>query len=303
VRIGCAALVLLVVAAITATIAIPVVRGRQRRQASQTLDQSGAEVAYAYQIAGTPPRSGWSVYAEEFLGMDVEPAIYIGSPDGGWTDREIALLHYFPEVGGVNLGPSELSGTLLEKLRQQKNLATLALSERPATRQTLANLKYFPTLTSLSLSADLDDEAWQALAGLSQLKTLDLVNCSASVAAPACFRSAECRIEQVSLLGDLPDNTPLLHELRSWPSLKDLRVLRVTLDDAVVQTINSLPELELLELYRSRVPAGFSPAALTGKKLQNLSLISSEIQREAHARCTAWKGQPKIDLSDSTAVD
>ena len=293
---------LLVALAITATIAIPVISGRQRRQASRKLEQSGAAVAYAYQVVGAPPRSGWSVFAEESLGMDVEPVTYIDSPNGGWTDREIALLRYFPEVDGVNLGPSELSGPLLEKLRQLKNLETLALGELLATRQTLANLKYFPELEHLWLSAELDEHAWRSIAGLAELKSLELVKCRAAAPAPSWFRSAECRIEQVSLMGNL-NNTPLLNELRGWPSLKSLRMYSVTLDDAAVQTINSLPELELLELYRSQVPAGFSPAALTGKKLQNVGLISCEVQREANARCTSWKGPPKIDLSYSTVVD
>jgi hypothetical protein len=302
VRIGCAALVLLVVVAITVTIAIPVIRGRQRRQAVQRLEQAGGAVIYAHQSTDAPPRSAWSTFAAQVLGMDVGPVVYIGAPERGWTDNHVRLLRYFPEVEGITLGPSELSGPLLEALRELKNLRWLSLQAQAATSKSMAHLKYFPALESVSICADLDDDAWQSLAGLKQLTTLALTNCKASAPAPAWFRSAGSRIEQVNLLGD-GDNGPILSELRGWQSIRTLRMHRVTLDDAAVQSVNSLPELELLELYFSQVPAGFSPAALTGQALQNVELSRCEVQRDAHSRCSSWKGQPKIDLSYSTVVD
>ena len=301
-RAGCAALLLVLILAIGLTLAIPVIRGRQRTEAALQLDPTGAAVIYAHHLGDAPPRSAWSTFADQVLGMDVEPAVYIAAPEGGWTDNHLRLLRYFPEVEGVTLGPSELSGPVLEALRELKNLRWIGLGEQAATSRSMANLKYFPALEGVSICADLDDDAWQSLAGFKQLKYLTLTNCQASAPAPAWFRSAGCRIEEVTLLGD-GDNGPILSELRGWPSIRTLRVHRVTLDDATVQTVNSLPQLELLQLYLSQVPPEFSPAAVTGKSLQNVTLSLCDIHPDAHARCLSWQGPPKFELLDNRLTD
>ena len=306
IRAGCGAIVLLELAAIAVTVAIPVTRGRRRMEARRQLEQSGGAVDYAYQFTDAPPRSKWSVLADR-LGMDVEPALHVAGPGAGWMEREIALLRYFPEAQAVDLGPSELSGPLLAQLRQMKNVRSLALWKQPATPQSLANLRYFPALTDLLIRAELHHDAWQGIAGLRDLESLGLIRCQVSAPAPAWFRSPACRVEQVSLQGDsLPgdaNNSPVLHELRGWPSLRFLRASHVILDDAAVQTINSLPALELFELFESEVPASFSPAALTGPNLKNLTVASSEVHRQASEHCSSWTGPLKIELSSNTVVD
>lgn len=301
-RAGCASLLLVLILAIGLTLAIPVIRGRQRREAALQLDPTGAFVTYAHQLGDAPPRSAWNSFADRVLGMDVEPAVYIAAPEGGWTDNHIRLLRYFPEVEGITLGPSELSGPVLEAFRDLKNLRWIGLGEQAATSRSMANLKHFPALEHVSICADLDDDGWQSLSGLKQLKYLTLTNCQASAPVPAWFRSAGCRIEEVNVLGD-GGNGPILSELRGWPSIRTLRMHRVTLDDAAVQTVNSLPQLQSLQLYISQVPAEFSPAALKGKSLQSVTLSRCDIHRDANAHCLSWQGPSKFELLDNRLTD
>ncbi len=304
VKVGCGVLVLALVVAITTTLAMPVIRGRKRSQSANQLGQAGVLFVYAYQFEKAPPRSTWSMIAEQVLGMNVERAVHATGPRTGWTESELALLRYFPEVDAIDLGPSELNGPLLETLRQRKNVRTLTFfSDQPTTRQSIGNLKHFPSLEHLAVSAVvLDENAWASIAGLRKLQSLNLVHCRATVPAPDWFRSPDCRIERASLEGDEDDHS-VLKELRGWKSLQTLRMRHVTLDDSAVEAINSLAELKQLELYDSRIPADFSPAALTAKNLQSLALSRCEIQREANARCSSWQGRPKIELLGNTVID
>lgn len=170
----------------------------------------------------------------------------------------------------------------VRRLGGLQNLQSLGLYDSPITDEACATIGRFPLLQNLwfengagPLSAQITDEGLKSLAGLSQLRSLNL-------------HSSEITDDGLAQIGQLTALTHMtlidtqirghgLSHLSQLPGLRYLQLQNSPLEGDCLQRLAACPSLQILALYGSTVTDDMLPALIPVRSLQYVYLFQTQV--------------------------
>jgi hypothetical protein len=194
----------------------------------------------------------------------------------------LAVLAPLAELSTLRLRSDDLSQQAVRHLNALPKLTKLEIDCKPGAAGQLAFLKDMPRLEYLELDArdgeytnGVDDEILAGLAGVVQLKSLNLTKAKVTDAGFASL-SRLTRLEALTLLSAEIEE-PALARLADCKQLEFLNLGQTNADDATLASVSNFPKLKILHLDNTRVTDKGLAHLAGASELTTLSMSNTKV--------------------------